>query len=226
MDNIGFANYVASLGGTAAQQVGSQVYQESNGNRLGIFNVTIDTGQPQYMDAAKTQSNFPNYLRAIPVTAAAVTDGTSNTAVFSETRRSHAPTASAIGGLTGGIALSDPLLAVVINGGDNFIATQCTVNGPGYYTRIVYRGQEYYRNLPYTGYYTHTMTPDTTWFDCGINGSDFVQAHIAARSYHPGGVNVAFADGSVRFIKDSVNITTWRALGTRAGGEVISADAY
>jgi prepilin-type processing-associated H-X9-DG protein len=49
---------------------------------------------------------------------------------------------------------------------------------------------------------------------------------MASRSYHPGGANVAFADGSVKFIKNTVNITTWGALGTRAGGEVISADAY
>ncbi|WP_422930043.1 DUF1559 domain-containing protein [Singulisphaera sp. PoT] len=47
-----------------------------------------------------------------------------------------------------------------------------------------------------------------------------------ASSNHSGGVNVAFADGSVRFIKDSINRTTWWAIGTRNGGEVVSADAY
>jgi prepilin-type N-terminal cleavage/methylation domain-containing protein/prepilin-type processing-associated H-X9-DG protein len=45
-------------------------------------------------------------------------------------------------------------------------------------------------------------------------------------SNHPGGVNVALADGSVRFVKDGINIPAWWALGTRAGGEVISADSY
>jgi prepilin-type N-terminal cleavage/methylation domain-containing protein/prepilin-type processing-associated H-X9-DG protein len=49
---------------------------------------------------------------------------------------------------------------------------------------------------------------------------------ITSRSYHPGGVNALFGDGSVRFIKDSINGTTWRALGTIAGNEAISADAY
>ncbi len=45
-----------------------------------------------------------------------------------------------------------------------------------------------------------------------------------ANSRHPGGVNVLLADGSVRFVKDTVNIIAWRGLGTRNGGEIISAD--
>jgi prepilin-type processing-associated H-X9-DG protein len=53
-----------------------------------------------------------------------------------------------------------------------------------------------------------------------------VYAAITADSYHPGGVNILLCDGSVKFIKDSVNGLAWRALGTIAGGEVISADAY
>ena len=51
-------------------------------------------------------------------------------------------------------------------------------------------------------------------------------ASATARSYHPGGVNSLLGDGSVKFIKDSVNLTTWRALGTTNGGEVISGDSY
>ncbi len=41
----------------------------------------------------------------------------------------------------------------------------------------------------------------------------------AARSQHPKGANIALADGSVRFVPDDIDLTTWRALGTRAGGE-------
>jgi prepilin-type N-terminal cleavage/methylation domain-containing protein/prepilin-type processing-associated H-X9-DG protein len=47
-----------------------------------------------------------------------------------------------------------------------------------------------------------------------------------ANSNHPGGVNVCFTDGSVRFVKDSVAYNTWWALGSRNGGEVLSADSY
>jgi len=52
-------------------------------------------------------------------------------------------------------------------------------------------------------------------------------SHITnANSNHPGGANVCFADGSVKFVKATTAMNIWWALGTKAGGEVISADAY
>jgi len=45
-------------------------------------------------------------------------------------------------------------------------------------------------------------------------------------SRHSGGINAAFADGSVRFIKDSINPSTWFAVNTIGNGEVISSDSY
>jgi len=56
----------------------------------------------------------------------------------------------------------------------------------------------------------------------------FVNPHGSAppTSNHPGGVNVAFGDGSVKFIKDSIGMQPWWALGTRNGGETISSDQY
>jgi prepilin-type N-terminal cleavage/methylation domain-containing protein/prepilin-type processing-associated H-X9-DG protein len=57
---------------------------------------------------------------------------------------------------------------------------------------------------------------------CGPDDSTFSNA----QSNHPGGVNVMFADGSVRFVKDSISPQTWMALGTKSNGEVISADSY
>jgi prepilin-type N-terminal cleavage/methylation domain-containing protein/prepilin-type processing-associated H-X9-DG protein len=48
----------------------------------------------------------------------------------------------------------------------------------------------------------------------------------AARSRHPGGVNSLFCDGSVRFVKNSINLFTWQALCSSQGSEVISSDSY
>jgi prepilin-type N-terminal cleavage/methylation domain-containing protein/prepilin-type processing-associated H-X9-DG protein len=48
----------------------------------------------------------------------------------------------------------------------------------------------------------------------------------AARSYHPGGVDVLMADGSTRFIKNSISLIPWQALGSINAGEVISSDSY
>jgi prepilin-type N-terminal cleavage/methylation domain-containing protein/prepilin-type processing-associated H-X9-DG protein len=68
-------------------------------------------------------------------------------------------------------------------------------------------------------------------FDLDLNGRNEEDggptfAAITARSYHPGGVNVLMGDGGVRLVKSTINGMTWRALGTRRGGEVIGSDAY
>jgi prepilin-type N-terminal cleavage/methylation domain-containing protein/prepilin-type processing-associated H-X9-DG protein len=56
------------------------------------------------------------------------------------------------------------------------------------------------------------------------NASDGQYQNV--NSNHPGGANVLFGDGSVHFLKSSIAIRTYWALGTRAGGEVLSADSY
>jgi prepilin-type N-terminal cleavage/methylation domain-containing protein/prepilin-type processing-associated H-X9-DG protein len=59
-----------------------------------------------------------------------------------------------------------------------------------------------------------------------LNVNTFAYSFAGARSKHPGGVNALFGDGSVHFIKNTINALTWIALGSIAGGEVISADSY
>jgi hypothetical protein len=65
----------------------------------------------------------------------------------------------------------------------------------------------------------------------GLSMSEFTMNYETPRvcafgSLHPGGAKFAMPDGSVRFIKESISQQPYRALGTRAGGEVVSADAY
>ena len=71
--------------------------------------------------------------------------------------------------------------------------------------------------------YDHYLTPNSSTYDC-LRGP--LHGWRTARSRHPGGVNILFADGSVRFIKNSVNLAAWQAIGTVAGGEVVSSDAF
>jgi prepilin-type N-terminal cleavage/methylation domain-containing protein/prepilin-type processing-associated H-X9-DG protein len=63
---------------------------------------------------------------------------------------------------------------------------------------------------------------DVDW----AGGVSVSYAAVTARSYHAGGVNVLFVDGSVRFITNSIPQLTWRALGTRNGGEPVSGTDF
>jgi len=73
--------------------------------------------------------------------------------------------------------------------------------------------------------YTHIMTPNLQ--SCELGGPWFGErGAVTASSRHPGVVNVSFCDGSVRGVGNSISPPTWWALGTIAGGEVISADSY
>jgi prepilin-type N-terminal cleavage/methylation domain-containing protein/prepilin-type processing-associated H-X9-DG protein len=86
------------------------------------------------------------------------------------------------------------------------------------------RPQGYYfmAGYPSATRYNHVMPPNGT--TCS-NGGDAGYGAYTASSRHSGGANVCMADGSVMFIKSTINIQTWWGIGTRAGGEVISADA-
>ncbi|MEW4570699.1 DUF1559 domain-containing protein [Tautonia sp. JC769] len=61
---------------------------------------------------------------------------------------------------------------------------------------------------------------------CIRNTGQGPQHYIGSRSFHPGGVHTLLGDGSVRFVKDSIDLIVWRALSSRAGGEVISGDQF
>lgn len=65
--------------------------------------------------------------------------------------------------------------------------------------------------------FTAALPPNSTVPDSTAHGMGF----LSARSNFSGGVCVCFGDGSVRFVRDSINIDTWRAMATRAGGEVV-----
>ncbi|MDG3006918.1 DUF1559 family PulG-like putative transporter [Paludisphaera mucosa] len=220
---IGYNNYFGSIGGTACAELGAPPAgyaankTEVDTSQAGLFNVRLDYGAPAQVGGA----NNPDYQKVIgPTTIASISDGTSNTSMFSETVRSVSSTNAVTE-----VPVTSPLNVFGIAAGSFTTSVippveTCIAGG-----RVRYRGQQYYRGIAPMAFFAHTQTPNPRTFDCA-NSSDYVCAHIAARSTHSGGVNVSFADGSVRFVKDSVNPATWRALGTKAGGEVVSSDAY
>jgi prepilin-type N-terminal cleavage/methylation domain-containing protein/prepilin-type processing-associated H-X9-DG protein len=73
------------------------------------------------------------------------------------------------------------------------------------------------------------LAPNPPYPNCIVqswNGDFDAPGMFTMSSYHPGGANIAMADGSVRFLKSSTNRVVVWALGTRNGGETVSADQY
>jgi prepilin-type N-terminal cleavage/methylation domain-containing protein/prepilin-type processing-associated H-X9-DG protein len=194
-----------------------------------------------------------------PVSLAAVTDGTSNTAMFSEHLLGYG---SALDSLSGGyvspavagtslakralfqvsvapspdqgsaglsVALQLMAACRAIPGG-----TAPAEDGGAGSTWLYTQGYDTV-NLSYAHVLTPNLYPCTGAesgffgaqgnFTSDSSGGGWIGA-VTASSNHPGGVNVAMGDGSVRFIKDTVSYQTWWALGTRNWGEVISSDQY
>jgi prepilin-type N-terminal cleavage/methylation domain-containing protein/prepilin-type processing-associated H-X9-DG protein len=166
------------------------------------------------------------------VTMSSFTDGTSNTVVFSEWIRGDGLQPRGVGwgaengkdglgqiyqGVTSSTQFAGRLDADLLH------AKACDQSPNQAYT---WKGDWWIADLTT---YTHTQLPNrkSCWYS-DIPGRPWVGAAnvISASSRHPGGVNAAFGDGSVKFIKSSVNPVTWQAIGTVNGGETVSADSF
>jgi prepilin-type processing-associated H-X9-DG protein len=157
---------------------------------------------------------------------AAVADGLSQTTLLSEVMRST---------VDGTFTWDRPILdhtsvvdtTLAFNYADGRSDPGCDGNGS---TAITFTGLAYCVMTIQTSLYSHTLPPN--WNRCASSGPQRyncyrptprrnTETHLAASSYHPGGVMVCLADGSVHFIRDAINFPTWQALGSRAGGEVV-----
>ena len=161
-------------------------------------------------------------------------DGTTNTIAFSEAcvgNQNEQPLQKLIGLQS----VSIPLTSMLYDGQSAPALTlaviqQCNAayqSGSASYVDLQ-RGENWAHGSMAMNMFNTIVPPNAfnkTWTHCGLNASS--RAVLSnADSYHSGGINVLMGDGSVKFIKDSINQYTWWALGTKAGGEVISADAY
>ena len=151
-----------------------------------------------------------------------ITDGLSKTVAFSESLLGDGPVAvttpTGITAATGyGFVFTAPL-------------TDAACSRPFYYNFTDLRGFSWANGEYRTTLYNHARRPNDPALDClaaQMSSADLARMYAgygwrAARSRHPGGVNVALADGAVRFVEDGVDPAVWRAAATRAGGEALS----
>jgi prepilin-type N-terminal cleavage/methylation domain-containing protein/prepilin-type processing-associated H-X9-DG protein len=173
------------------------------------------------------------------VTVASVTDGTSNTVIFSEwvkgkgTGGNSAVNSATLSGDGLHMIYTAPMAwnaaTVSFSGGSlgatlQAISARCQASTTRAWD---IKGSAWTsENMGVGGGYSHVNTPNKKACFFTSPKTDWSKTLVGASSYHAGGVNVSFLDGSVRFIKNSIDPGTWGALATKAGGEVISADSY
>jgi prepilin-type N-terminal cleavage/methylation domain-containing protein/prepilin-type processing-associated H-X9-DG protein len=203
--NWGATNYVSNSGtGTI-----------NNGN----FNIVAGAAYP----------DGPFYNTSA-VRFAGITDGLSNTAAYSETTLGNnintSPGSSppvyfqrqfALFNTSG--YLTGSLPASLFLPPNTFLAV---CNTPDQWSGD--RGREWSRGSFIMSSYNHFYPPNSQYPDCTDAGRN--AAVTGPRSFHPGGTNMLFLDGHVQFLKNTVNLTTFRAISTITGGEVVSADAF
>jgi prepilin-type N-terminal cleavage/methylation domain-containing protein/prepilin-type processing-associated H-X9-DG protein len=179
---------------------------------------------------------FPSYCPLVRL--ANITDGTSNTVGFSEVVTGQ-------GAFAGGFDNLRPSSSFVAISANASGATAGSANPQTDYNNCIKSGGVTPGNVVQSttagGFpigaawwwgrsgqtrYNHVMPPNSFHCDFNSGNSDSDDDAITATSRHPGGVNAVFVDGSVRFIKATINTPTWWALSTMSGGEVISSDQY
>jgi prepilin-type N-terminal cleavage/methylation domain-containing protein/prepilin-type processing-associated H-X9-DG protein len=172
----------------------------------GPSNYNACTGSGIEPDAVRSDGVF---FANSKVKIVEITDGTSNTVAFSE---------SLLG--TGGPNPVGP------NAGDvrtmyKSLPTGATLDAATCEASSEWRTnrQSTWADGAYpTGLYNHWLPPNSPSPDCLRHSNP---AWKAARSQHENGVNVLLTDGSVRLVPNTVNLSIWRAVGSRAGGEVV-----
>ncbi len=216
-----FTNYRACFGGPAAI--------------AGYSGVIV----PMHNDNFGTTNNAYQPSTVGNVRIASVTDGTSNTAVFSERLVGiNLGTLTVSSGINARRALfPDPTGNSMYNNIDTGSQTialtfvnQCKSQAG---TTTALKNNPSWSGQCWTGShvgtlefnsYNHVLPPNS--LSCGANSPGSYGDGITATSLHSGGVNVAFVDGSVHFVKDSISPNIWWALGSRGMGEVVSSNSY
>jgi prepilin-type N-terminal cleavage/methylation domain-containing protein/prepilin-type processing-associated H-X9-DG protein len=208
--NVPGASYTA-INGTGAFTLAGTNYP----NNIG----TVLSNNGGMFDGPAYRINLASHGPTI--TLASISDGTSNTAIFSEWIKGKNESVSQ--GLHQIYTATSTLPSAVFTP-LNTLPPTCTAA-----TAIAFGNKGEIWCNEYCGQggcYSHITTPNFKSCYFSGQGQQPGNAMIGAQSNHPGGVNLALLDGSVRFIKNSVNQQTWWAIATYAGGEVVDASSY
>jgi prepilin-type N-terminal cleavage/methylation domain-containing protein/prepilin-type processing-associated H-X9-DG protein len=225
-------NYAGNFGGPAMIRSCSGTIVPVQGNL--IFGLMGLLGSPVPASAG-------------PVRIASITDGTSNTALFSEHLLAYGNGVFAVtdpsvtpGGPNARRGIFQTTFNVVLDQGSAanalaFVAACQSLPGGTQAVTDDAFGAQWLLSMDYAvanNGYTHVMPPNglscigTPVFGVSDPSWGGVASATTPSSYHPGGVNICFSDGSVRFVKNSIGLPTWWALGSRNGSEIVSADQY
>lgn len=197
---------ITDVGGGALVSAGSN-YAGNFGSGVAADGVSIGDTHPSFTDGG-------GVLRVGGrINISSITDGTSNTVAFGETTRGD-------GVSTGSGLLEGNNLKRFRLQAPSAADIQATANAKSG-TWNSGRAVIWLRGVPPTGAIMNGFLPPNSSSPDVVGQSAKI---TATRSYHTGGVNILMADGSVRFLRDSVNLAAYHAAWTRAGGEVANLD--
>jgi prepilin-type N-terminal cleavage/methylation domain-containing protein/prepilin-type processing-associated H-X9-DG protein len=164
-----------------------------------------------------------------------VQDGTSNTIAFGEWKFGDGNTSlltlpsdagyAGAGSFPTGITASGSMTPQSLLAWMNTCTKNLAATATGNYSWV---GEDWAFGFPSSAMGNVVIPPNAQQANCIAQAAGGLPnpAVMGLSAYHPGGANILLCDGSVRFLKDSDNIQTLWALGSRAQGEVVSADSY
>jgi prepilin-type N-terminal cleavage/methylation domain-containing protein/prepilin-type processing-associated H-X9-DG protein len=199
------------------RQTAAPGYPASYGAGIGDwFGVDYDTGR--WGNGAFPGANYPD---PSGVRALAITDGMSTTIGFAEVK-AFGSYLSVATGLRTEIPIPTTPADLLVLGGTFTADVMHTSWADGLWEQSAATF-----TFPPNTRMSYFNDADGVTYDVDWSRGLYIQyAAYTSRSYHTGGVNALFMDGSVKFITNSIDQTTWRALGTRNGGEVVDASKY
>jgi prepilin-type N-terminal cleavage/methylation domain-containing protein/prepilin-type processing-associated H-X9-DG protein len=230
------SNKVARVGSSYnGLDFGDTNYYNNLGTLLSLNGGIFDG--PAWIMGSPNANSSTNY--GSPMTLAKVTDGTSNTVIFSEAKMGNSSSLAGSGSIfigTTAVSQTAPANPNKGSAGANIqyiSATYCqsskslsSMNTQGFSWLSQGNAEG--------GGYAHVNPPNSKscWGNnqdnASPNGTNIIYVYgnmLTATSNHAGGVNMALLDGSVRFVKDSVSPMTYAAIATAYGGEVIDASS-